>query len=136
MVDVAAPGQLAHQVRLDRGLGALVAGRGRETLHADGAILGAEKGAEERQSALLGLSTAPPRAATAAPPGKGQRREPVSPTRPEAPLGLGPTAPPRASSVISAAKRAATAAPPESPQTGEHVLLRIWTEFCFLGTAE
>ena len=50
MVDVATPGQLAHQVRLDRGLGALVAGWGREALHADGAVLGAERGRGERPS--------------------------------------------------------------------------------------
>ena len=50
MVDVAAPGQLAHQVRLDRRLGALVARLGREALHADGAVLGQERGRGERPS--------------------------------------------------------------------------------------
>lgn len=39
VVDVAASGQLSHQVRLDRGLRALVAGGGREALHADGTVL-------------------------------------------------------------------------------------------------
>lgn len=42
--DVAASGQLAHQVRLDRRLRILVAGGGCEALHADGAVLQGGRG--------------------------------------------------------------------------------------------
>lgn len=39
VIDVAALGQLAHQVWFDSWLGTLVAGRGREAFHTDGAVL-------------------------------------------------------------------------------------------------
>lgn len=39
VVDVATPGQLPHQVRLDCRLWALVARRGCEALHTDGTVL-------------------------------------------------------------------------------------------------
>lgn len=42
--DVAASGQLAHQVRLDRRLRILVARGGCEALHTDGAVLGGGRG--------------------------------------------------------------------------------------------
>lgn len=57
VVDVAAPGQLSYQVRLDRGLWALVARGSREALHADGAVLwlGARGKKAKKTSALTSL---------------------------------------------------------------------------------
>lgn len=52
VVDVAASGQLSHQVRLDCWLQALVARGGREALHTDGAVLGVGGDRAERPSAL------------------------------------------------------------------------------------
>lgn len=51
VVDVAASGQLSHQLRLDRWLQALVAGGGGEALHTDGAVLGVGGDRAERPSA-------------------------------------------------------------------------------------
>lgn len=58
VVDVATPGQLPHQVRLDCRLWALVARRGREALHTDGTVL--EDGEQQR-----GINSHPARRARA-----------------------------------------------------------------------